>query len=390
MKAKRLMILAGSVCLALMLVVPLVAGCGPAAPEGSAEAELEAKLVAEKAKVADLEDEVADLEDEIAGLKAPGEVHKWQPAMYSAAGIIWDTLCWMADYMEKESNGRLQVNPSAPGAVCPVDEQLDAVATGITEAMMPWPGYFKGKVPIAAIQCYCLNATASEAEMRYLYDFYEDGRITELFREEYAKYGDVYLASNVYSMGLDIMNSNVPLYGIDDIEGVSFRASGMLAEALAQLGAGTCWFPVDEVYTSLATGVVDAVITSNVVECQELGLHEITKYWIKKPPMSGPGCSAFIVNGTVWKALPDDLKAIVEFACQAGSGRNLLEMETKAEKSWTFVENYGIEVVEWSAEDCARWAEVFRPFWDESSDDPACAEMYSIVEKYMIAEGYWK
>ena len=78
--------LVGSVCLAVMLALPLVASCGPAAPEEGAEAELEAKLAAEKAKVSSLEDEVADLEDEIAGLRAPGEVYKWRLAdEYGAA-----------------------------------------------------------------------------------------------------------------------------------------------------------------------------------------------------------------------------------------------------------------------------------------------------------------
>jgi len=71
MKRKRLLMMLGSVCLALMLALPLVASCGPATPEEATEeiAALESKLSAEKAKSAGLEDDVADLEAEIT---APG------------------------------------------------------------------------------------------------------------------------------------------------------------------------------------------------------------------------------------------------------------------------------------------------------------------------------
>jgi len=84
---KRILMLIGSVCLALMLAVPLVASCGPATPEAAAGeiANLESKLAAEKAKSAGFEDDIADLEDEIAALKAPAEVLKWKPSCWASA-----------------------------------------------------------------------------------------------------------------------------------------------------------------------------------------------------------------------------------------------------------------------------------------------------------------
>ncbi len=63
MRRKRILMLIGSVCLALMLLVPLAVSCGPATPEEAAEEiaaleseidGLEGDLAAEKAKVSDL------------------------------------------------------------------------------------------------------------------------------------------------------------------------------------------------------------------------------------------------------------------------------------------------------------------------------------------------
>jgi len=99
LKRKRLLTLIGSVCLALVLAVPLVASCAPATPEAAEEeiAALESKLTAEKAKVAAEKAKVADLEEEIAELMVPEETWEitigyslwpdWEPHLY-VAGLL--------------------------------------------------------------------------------------------------------------------------------------------------------------------------------------------------------------------------------------------------------------------------------------------------------------
>lgn len=296
----------------------------------------------------------------------------------------------MCEYVEKMSNGRIVMTPTAPGAVCPVEEQLDAVASGATGAMDCFPGYYSGKIPIEFAHADCVCAPKTFAEMRYLYEYYQGGRIMELFQEEYTKYGDIHLVGHHYMIFDTIISSNVPIYGVDDLDGVAFRSSEMIAEALAKLGAGTVWCPGPEIYTMLATGVVDAVTFCSTVDNIGLGFHEVTKYWVKKPVMAGPGLLTFIVNEKVWQELPDDLKAILEAAVQAASWRTCATLEIEIAKGWKFVEDYGIEIIEWPDEDCAIYAEALRSLLDKYREDPACAEMFDILEDFMIEMGYWK
>jgi len=383
------------VTLALVLVISLVAGaCAKAAPEGAAEAEiaaLESKLAAEKAKSAGLEGDVSDLEAEIAALRAPAKVLEWEPSTWLPAGIIWDSLVYAADYITRMSDGRLVVTASAPGAVCPVEEQLDAVSTGATEVMDVWPGYFPGKVTITALQGGDVVIPVTQGELADLYGNFEGGRINELFREEYAKYGDVYFAGNDYWTCNNIITSTVPIYGIADLEGVPFRSSELVARVLASFGAGTVWFPGGEIYTSLATGIVDACTYSGAPDALAMSFQEVTDYWIKEPVCLAGAADSWIINGTVWKNLPDDLKAIVEAGIEVESWHTQWTQEMEFAKAWeTAVEDYGIEVIEWSAEDqatfYARTKELAIAEW---GDDPASAEYFEIAERFMVEKGYW-
>ena len=380
--------------LALVLAVSLVAGaCAPAAPEGAAEEEiaaLEAELAAEKAKTKAAEGDVSDLEAEIAALKAPGEVQEWEPSTWLSAGIIWDTLVYEAEIITEMSDGRIVVTATAPGAVCPVEEQLDAVATGATEVMSVWPGYFPGKVTITALQGGDVVIPVTMGELGELYGSYEGGRINELFREEYAKYGDVYFIDNEFWTCNNIITSTVPIYGVADLEGVPFRSSELVARVLASFGAGTVWFPGGEIYTSLATGIVDACTFSGAPDALAMSFHEVTSYWIKQPVALAGASDAWIINGTVWKNLDDDLKAIVEGAIEAGSWRNQWVQEMDMAKAWITAEEYGIEVIVWSAADQAEfYAKTKELALEEWSDDPACAEYFEIAERFMIEKGYW-
>ena len=392
MKRKRLLMMLGSVCLALMLALPLVASCGPATPEEATEeiAALESKLSAEKAKSAGLEDDVSDLEAEITALKAPGEVLEWFPATYASAGMIWDCLVHIADVITRNSDGRIVATATVPGAVCPVEEQLDAVAMGVTPAMFWYPGYFSGKIPITAVSADIFYAPVNKAEAKYLYEDYEGGQIIELIRDTYADYGDIYLVGYSYVAVDGPLCSNVPIYSITDLDGVPWRSSEVRAEVLAHFGAATIWCPGDEIYTLLATGVVDGCNYGGVPTMIGMGFHEVTKYWTKKP-LTGETCAIpFCVSGTVWNGLPDDLKSIVQTAIRSSTVLGALDGQLAMAEAWRQAEEYGMEIIEWSDEDCAKWYEGFRLKTQAYRTDPAVDELYILLEPVLQEWGYWE
>jgi len=322
-------------------------------------------------------------------MPAFSKTYKWQPSSWLPSGISWDSIAYMSDYVNRMSNNRIIMKPSAPGAIVPVSEQLDAVGMGVMQATFIWPGYFPGQLPIAFTHGDCMAAPKTIAEMRELYEQYEGGRIMELMRQEYAKQG-VHLVGNVYWTLNNTIISKKPINSINDIKGLKFRSSELIALQLAKLGAGTIWTPADEIYTMLSTGGVDAITFSHAADMVDMGFHEVTKYWLKSPSAVGPAADAFIVNLKTWNALPDDLKAILEAACEIGSARNNFEAELTIQKAWDFVETKGIEIVEWSDEDAKKLSELASEVVPEKYfKDAAFKEIFEITQKWAIEKGYW-
>ncbi len=322
-------------------------------------------------------------------LPAFSKTYRWQPSSWLPSGITWDTIGYISDYAKRMSNGRLIMKPSAPGAIVPVSEQLEAVGMGVMQATFIWPGYFPGQIPVAFTHGDCMAAPKTIAELRYLYEEYEGGRIMELLRQEYAKHG-VHLVGNLYWTLNNLMISKKPINGIKDLNGLKFRSSELIALQLAKLGAGTIWTPADEIYTMLSTGGVDAITFSHAADMVDMGFHEVTKYWVKFPTAVGPAADAFIVNLKTWNSLPDDLKAILEAACELGSARNSFQAELAISKAWDFVEKQGIEIIEWSPEDARILAGTAREAVPEKYfKDPAFKEIFDITEKWAVEKEYW-
>lgn len=321
---------------------------------------------------------------------APAEekVWYWQPSTWLPSGTEWDRLVYISDYITRGSGGRIVVEPSAPEALCPVGEQLDMVATGATDAMMPYPDYYGGKIPTAVLAANALYLLDETWEMYQYIEFQRGGRMMELIREELSKYGDVHVVGPDYLPVYVIASSNVPLNGIADISGVKFRSGDVpIQNALGALGASLVFAPGTEIYTMMATGVVDAFTYGHPGDHYAMGFHEVSKYWIKSPIMGPILADYFLVNGTVWQELPDDLKAVVEAAVAAGNAYAEYESYIDIEEGWIAAEEYGIEIVEWPAADALEWKKTVASFFDEYAKDEASTEAVEILKEFIVE---WK
>jgi TRAP-type mannitol/chloroaromatic compound transport system substrate-binding protein len=93
----------------------------------------------------------------------------------------------------------------------------------------------------------------------------------------------------------------------------------------------------------------------------------------------------------VWKSMPDDLKAILEAAVEAGTARNAFEAELTIADAWEFVKNEGIEIIEWSEEDAVKLANTARDVVPEKYfKNEAFTEIFEITERFAIENGYWE
>ncbi len=210
------------------------------------------------------------------------------------------------------SGGRLTARVYGAGEIVPAFEVFDAVSQGVADAGHGAAYYWKGKIPSSVFfTAVPFGMTAQEMNGWLHY-----GGGLEIWREVYAPANVIPLAGG--STGVQMAGwFNREINSVEDIKGLKMRIPGMAGEVFAAAGGTAVRIPGGEIYTSLQTGVIDAVEWVGPYNDRALGLHEVAKYYYY-PGWHEPGpMLEFIVNKQSMEALPADLRAIVEGAARA-------------------------------------------------------------------------
>jgi len=210
------------------------------------------------------------------------------------------------------SGGRLRIKVFGAGEIAPAFEVFDAVSRGVAEAGHGASYYWKGKIPASVFYTAVpFGMTAQEANGWLHY-----GGGLELWRELYAPFGVVPFAGG--STGVQMAGwFNIRLNSRADLDGLKMRIPGLAGEVFDAAGGSAVRIAGGEVYTSMQTGVIDAVEWVGPYNDRTLGLMEVGDYYYY-PGWHEPGAMLeTIVNAEALAALPDDLQAIVRVAARA-------------------------------------------------------------------------
>jgi TRAP-type mannitol/chloroaromatic compound transport system substrate-binding protein len=243
---------------------------------------------------------------------APAVLRAQQPirwrcqSMWSAAELTYKVFQDFCDRVKANTGGRLVIEPFAAGAVTGVFESLDAVGAGVLQAHSSWPGYFSGKdAGLAVISDFVFGYQHPHQAEAW---FQHRGGL-QMLREAYAKYN--IHAVGVSWWGVESIVSKKPIEKTEDFKGVKFRSpQGMTAEILTKLGASIVVLPGGEVFSALDKGVVDAADWATVSMNERMGFHGVAKYPVKV--FHSMPVQEFSVNAAAWKALPEDIKGILQ------------------------------------------------------------------------------
>ena len=360
MKRKKVSILAGVICLALIIaVMPLVGAC--AAEEAPAPSPTPTPEPAE-------------------------EVYEWRMQCHWPAGVQYytDVFLQFVDDVEKASGGRIDIEPFAPDTIVPTADMFEAVGNGVFEIAWGYPAYWMGKCPAAAFingQMY----TWESVEEDYYY-FYTMGAI-EPARAAYAQFNN-YLISPVTCGNGHVLWSQKPVRTLDDLEGLKIRTAGILGDVLSRAGAAPVFFPAAELMPALEQGVVEATHWGGTAAGWEMHFQEVTDYIIMPRLCGVTNCEVFM-NLDLWNSLPDDLQQILQDEAIA----TMLKSESWFEY-WDafcekrFIDEYGGEVL-WmddaSVDKLRGYSlEVMRE-WGEK--DEYAREMEEIMEEFLEMTG---
>ena len=228
------------------------------------------------------------------------------------------------------SNGRLTVRVYGAGEVVPPFEVFDAVSQGVAEMGHGASYYWKGKIPSSVFYTAVpFGMTAQEMNGWLHY-----GGGLELWRELYAPFGVRPFAGG--STGVQMAGwFNRELKSASDLDGLKMRIPGLAGEVFAASGGTAVRLAGGEIYTSMQTGVIDAVEWVGPYNDRTLGLMEVAEYYYY-PGWHEPGAMLeFTVNQAAFDRLPADLRAIVEGAARATNQDMLDEFTARNNESLT-------------------------------------------------------
>ena len=285
--------------------------------------------------------------------------------------------------VDKMSGGRMKIQLFPVGALFPVKEGLEAVGSGIAEIGMMTGFYFTGKLgKIGSMESGLPGAEHNPTER---YAFFYEKRFIDIVREAYAPHNVYYLAPNL-SPPWELV-SKVPLRGKADFAGKKIRGGGIEAEWFKSMGGEGVFISGAEVYTALATGVVDAVRWGSADQNLAKGFHEVAKYYIKPAPMPAPN-NNILVNLDAWNSLPPDIQAIMDTAARQASMDYMAKGAAQASSALVELQNKGMEVITIPAEEWSEMEQDVRKIWaNYASDSELAARGINLLNEYLAELG---
>lgn len=208
------------------------------------------------------------------------------------------------------SNGRFEIRAFPGGEIVPPAQNMDAVSNGTVECNHVLATFHFGKNSAVAFDAglsFGMNARQHNAWMMH-------GGGMAMLRKMYAQYGIVNFVSG--NVGVQMGGwFRKEIKSVADLRGLKMRIGGIGGMVLSKLGALPQQIPPSDIYPSLEKGAIDAAEWIGPYDDLKLGLNKVAPFYYAPGWFEGSASITTMVNEKAWAALPADLKAVFEVAC---------------------------------------------------------------------------
>lgn len=303
----------------------------------------------------------------------------YYPGHYPVFKFGWKT--W-EEMVTKESNGEFQFKNYLNGVLHPANQGFRAVASNVCDLTTGYPSYSAKSFHLAKVNDLPFlfpNTYIGPLVMETLYPKY--------FKKEYEKMG-VYLGAWINVSQYHLISKR-PVRSVADLKGLKVRSVGGISnDILKALGAVPVMMQSAESYTSLQSGVVDAVMFPDG-SAVAYKLYEIAKYSIRIGfmNMGVPYC----MNKKFFDGLTKEQKEFFYFKLRQGSQIISQGYDIDDKLAYEVMKENGVEFIEFSAEEQAKMHQLVQPVYEkfiaECEEDgyPAKAmmeDMKKLIEQY--------
>jgi TRAP-type mannitol/chloroaromatic compound transport system substrate-binding protein len=176
---------------------------------------------------------------------------------------------------------------------------------------------------------------------------------------------------------------------LKDLKGLKIRSFSAYAKIMQKFGSSTMTIPGEEMYTALATKVLDGITWGAPADSGPFKLYEVAKYY-SMPAWHPQSPLTITLNLKAWQGLPDNLKNILQTAAYAYA-------EDVAAKTWykdaatleDWVKNKGV-IVNWFSDEDMKIAKKisFELLDEKAKQDAFCNEHVTLLKKSLKTLGY--
>ncbi len=305
----------------------------------------------------------------LSGLAAQ-KTYKWRMVNLYPRGISFGPLYQeFCDIVKKMSGGRLVIEALYDGEGVGATEVWSAVKSGLVEMGAPYIALHAGEFPAGVVTLGLPGGPTDFMDIRALH--HEGGWMKIL--NEAANKQDIMFLSEYLQPGTYVFTKK-PINSIDDFKKLKIRAPGAYGKFFRKLGASPAVIAFGEVYTSLATGVIDGVDGCNLIDHRDGKFYEVAKYMYPLP-ITGAQSGNLIVNIKAYKSLPEDLKAILWYASMYHGTLQSMKSLVWEKEALKEMMAKGLKMSPPpSAEDKAKWIAAGQAIWPEYENQNATSK----------------
>jgi TRAP-type mannitol/chloroaromatic compound transport system substrate-binding protein len=248
------------------------------------------------------------------------------------------------------------------------------------------PTYWRGSLPAAPIiSSVPFGMLAAEHKA-----WIDHGGGLELWREIYGAQGVVpFVAGNTGAQMGGWFKTEIQ--SMADLTGLKMRISGLGAEVMQRAGAVAVNLAGSELYTSLATGVIDATEWNGPFNDMAFGLHDVAPYYYFPGWHEPSGVLEALVSTAAFGSLSPHLQAVFAAACRAETDYVIAEFAARNQQALrTLTEDHGVQLRQFPNEVLVALrrlsAQVMRELAEQ---DPQFGRVYTSYRSYAESIGAW-
>lgn len=247
------------------------------------------------------------------------------------------------DYIQKATEGRLRIKPYWGGAVLSSQENVLELKHGVVDIGMITPIYTRGGVPTIRAQGSFYSGVRTIDDQVATFNCLME--IAPTIERELSGVRVLAVQGGNFP---GVLTRHKPIRSLADFAGLRLRAPSETFDVLRRLGADPVNLPMNEVYSALAKGVIDGVVTPadalRSMHLAEVGAH------FTKVRFSRGAYPARAISDHAWERLPDDLKAAVESSRGVWQAALIDEISKAEQVGYDFAAEEGVELIEFPAE----------------------------------------